>query len=42
MIDYRPAKPPEAEAVAHLHGRSWRENYRGAFSDTFLDGDLPE
>ncbi|MFB3112043.1 MAG: GNAT family N-acetyltransferase, partial [Gemmatimonadales bacterium] len=21
--------------------RSWRQNYRGAFSDAFLDGDLP-
>ncbi len=42
MIEYRPAKPPDAEAVASLHARSWRENYRGTFSDAFLDGDLPE
>jgi len=42
MIEYRPAKPPDAEAVALLHARSWRENYRGAFPDAFLDGDLPE
>src|SRR5271157_5705876 len=42
MIEYRPAKPSDAEAVAYLHAHSWRENYRGAFSDTFLDGDLPE
>lgn len=41
MIEYRSAKPPDAEAVAFLHARSWRENYRGAFSDAFLDGDLP-
>ena len=41
MIEYRPAKPADAEAVALLHARSWRENYRGAFSDAFLDGDLP-
>jgi ribosomal protein S18 acetylase RimI-like enzyme len=26
--------------VAELHARSWRENYRGAFRDEFLDGDL--
>lgn len=42
MIEYRPAKPSDAEAIAYLHVRSWRENYRGAFHDAFLDGDLPE
>ena len=42
MIEYRPAKPFDAEAVAFLHAQSWRENYRGAFSDAFLDGDLLE
>ena len=42
MIEYRPAVPPDAEAVALLHARSWRENNRGAFSDEFLDGELPE
>jgi ribosomal protein S18 acetylase RimI-like enzyme len=41
MIEYRPAEPPDAEAIASLHARSWRENYRGAFHDAFLDGDLP-
>lgn len=40
MIEYRPAQPSDAEAVASLHARSWRENYRGAFLDAFLDGDL--
>jgi ribosomal protein S18 acetylase RimI-like enzyme len=42
MISYRPAKQTDAEAVASLHARSWREHYRGAFLDSFLDGDLPE
>ena len=42
MIEYRPAKPPDAAAVASLHARSWRETYRGAFLDSFLDGDLTE
>jgi len=42
MIEYRPAAASDAEAIAELHARSWRENYRGAFLDTFLDGDLPE
>lgn len=41
MIGYRPAQPADAEAVALLHAQSWRENYRGAFLDAFLDGDLP-
>jgi GNAT superfamily N-acetyltransferase len=41
MIEHRPAKPADAEAIASLHARSWRENYRGAFHDAFLDGDLP-
>jgi ribosomal protein S18 acetylase RimI-like enzyme len=42
MIEYRPAEPSDAEAIAQLHARSWRENYRGAFHDAFLDGDLPQ
>jgi ribosomal protein S18 acetylase RimI-like enzyme len=42
MIEYRPAEPFDADAIASLHTRSWRENYRGAFSDAFLDGELPE
>lgn len=40
MIGYRMAKRSDAEAIASLHARSWRENYRGAFLDSFLDGDL--
>jgi ribosomal protein S18 acetylase RimI-like enzyme len=36
----RPAQPSDAEAVARLHAQSWRESYRGAFRDEFLDGDL--
>ncbi len=41
MIHYRPAQPSDAEAIALLHARSWRENYRGSYPDAFLDGDLP-
>jgi ribosomal protein S18 acetylase RimI-like enzyme len=40
MIEYRPAQPPDAQAIADLHAQSWRENYRGSFHDAFLDGDL--
>jgi len=41
MTEYRHAGPADAEAIALLHARSWRESYRGSFSDAFLDGDLP-
>jgi len=40
VIGYRPAQLRDAKAVASLHARSWRENYRGSFTDAFLDGDL--
>lgn len=40
MIEYRQASPRDAEAVARLHAESWRANYRGDFTDAFLDGDL--
>jgi ribosomal protein S18 acetylase RimI-like enzyme len=41
MIEYRLARHSDADAIAHLHTRSWRENYRGAYSDAFLDHELP-
>lgn len=41
MIEYRHAEPGDAEAVALLHVRSWRESYRGSFSDAFLDEEQP-
>jgi ribosomal protein S18 acetylase RimI-like enzyme len=37
---FRVAAPADAEAVANLHAASWRRNYRGAYSDAFLDGDV--
>ena len=39
-IVYRRASPSDALDVAHLHAASWRAHYRGAYSDTFLDGDV--
>jgi ribosomal protein S18 acetylase RimI-like enzyme len=39
-VTYRVATPDDAEGIAHLHADSWRRNYRGAFSDAYLDGDL--
>jgi ribosomal protein S18 acetylase RimI-like enzyme len=37
---FRVAGPADAQAVAQLHADSWRRHYRGAYSDTFLDGDV--
>jgi hypothetical protein len=39
-VGYRPARPDDAPAVAALHADSWRRNYRGAYLDSFLDGDV--
>ena len=39
-IQYRRATVGDAEAIASLHAESWRRNYRGAYSDDFLDGDV--
>ncbi|WP_241835008.1 GNAT family N-acetyltransferase [Pseudofrankia asymbiotica] len=30
----------DAEQIAALHADSWRRNYRGAYADSFLDGDV--
>lgn len=40
-ITYRLAGPADADPIGRLHARSWRESYRGSFTDAFLDGDLP-
>ncbi|MBT2162575.1 GNAT family N-acetyltransferase [Zobellia barbeyronii] len=37
MIAYRSAVLADAMAIAQLHAKSWQENYRGAFSDVYLD-----
>jgi len=39
-VQFRPARPSDADAVAALHADSWRRHYRGAYSDAFLDGDV--
>jgi ribosomal protein S18 acetylase RimI-like enzyme len=36
----RSAGPDDAEGIALLHAGSWRRNYRGAYSDAFLGGDV--
>jgi ribosomal protein S18 acetylase RimI-like enzyme len=37
---FRTAGPDDAENVALLHADSWRRHYRGAYADSFLDGDV--
>lgn len=37
---FRAAGPGDARAIAGLHADSWRRHYRGAYSDSFLDGDV--
>ncbi len=39
---YRDAEPGDAERIARLHADSWRRHYRGAFADSYLDGDIHE
>lgn len=39
-IDYRPATPADADAIAALHAQSWRQSYRGILTDAYLDGDI--
>lgn len=41
VIEYRAAGPSDADAIALLHTRSWRESFRGIFPDAFLDEALP-
>ena len=36
----RKASSKDSEAIAALHAESWRQHYRGAFSDAFLDGEV--
>ena len=39
-VQYRLAGAGDIEAVAGLHADSWRRHYRGAYLDSFLDGDV--
>jgi len=39
-LRFRRADPLDAERIASLHAESWRRHYRGAYSDSFLDGDV--
>lgn len=39
-IVFRGAATHDIEAIAALHADSWRRHYRGAYLDSFLDGDV--
>jgi GNAT superfamily N-acetyltransferase len=39
-VEFRMAAVQDAEQIALLHADSWRRHYRGAFSDSYLDGDV--
>ena len=39
-MKFRSADLQDAEQVAMLHADSWRRHYRGAYADSFLDGDI--
>lgn len=37
MSEVRPARPEDAEGMAHVHVQSWGETYRGIMPDEVLD-----
>jgi GNAT superfamily N-acetyltransferase len=39
-IRFRAAHADDAEQVAELHAASWLRHYRGAYADSYLDGDV--
>jgi GNAT superfamily N-acetyltransferase len=39
-METREADAGDIESIAALHADSWRRNYRGAYLDSYLDGDV--
>jgi hypothetical protein len=39
-VQYREATEQDASDIAMLHAESWRLHYRGAYLDSYLDGDV--
>ncbi|SEO50098.1 GNAT family N-acetyltransferase [Actinacidiphila rubida] len=39
-VRVRVADGRDADGVARLHADSWRRHYRGAYADSYLDGDV--
>tara|TARA_R110000737_G_scaffold339609_1_gene361723 strand:- start:419 stop:961 length:543 start_codon:yes stop_codon:yes gene_type:complete len=42
MFVFREAVTKDADRIANLHAQSWQQNYRGSFSDEFLDNEVLE
>ena len=40
MFVFREAELKDADRIANLHAQSWQQNYRGSFSDEFLDNEV--
>jgi GNAT superfamily N-acetyltransferase len=40
VVTYREATEQDAGDIAALHADSWRRHYRGAYLDSYLDGDV--
>jgi hypothetical protein len=40
VVQYREATERDASGIALLHAESWRRHYRGAYLDSYLDGDV--
>ena len=40
VVKYREATEQDAGDIAALHADSWRRHYRGAYLDSYLDGDI--
>jgi ribosomal protein S18 acetylase RimI-like enzyme len=40
VTQYVDASELDADGIAALHADSWRRHYRGAYSDSYLDGDV--
>lgn len=40
MLVFREAKNTDVDRIANLHAQSWQQNYRGSFSDKFLDNEV--
>jgi len=40
VVTFREAAEYDAGAIAALHADSWRRHYRGAYLDSYLDGDV--
>jgi ribosomal protein S18 acetylase RimI-like enzyme len=40
VVQFRDATEHDAQSIAALHAESWRRHYRGAYLDSYLDGDI--